>query len=102
MILCLRTLKINWKKDGHCMTEREFADFLNQIAGRLRDTDWGPSTDDLSESLYGMSEYLDQTDSETPRGGLTWDMIASMILAGMQKTKAYNHAHATANKVLRT
>ena len=40
------------------MTERDFVVFLGQIAGKLRDTDWEPSTDDLSESLYGMTEHL--------------------------------------------
>ena len=76
------------------MTERDFVVFLGQIAGKLRDTDWGPSTDDLSESLYGMTEHLDNTSSTDTRDGMTWDMIAAMILAGMEKTKAYQHCVA--------
>ena len=73
------------------MTERDFVVFLGQIAGKLRDTDWEPSTDDLSENLYCMAEHLDNTSSTDTRDGMTWDMIAAMILAGMKKTKAYQH-----------
>ena len=73
------------------MTERDFAEFLWGMAGELREGNWEPSTDDLSESLYGMAEHLDNTSSTDTRDGMTWDMIAAMILAGMKKTKAYQH-----------
>ena len=73
------------------MTERDFVVFLVQIAGKLRDTDWEPSTDDLSVNLYGMVEHLDNTSSTDTRDGMTWGMIAAMILAGMKKTKAWGY-----------
>ena len=77
------------------VTERDFIVFLEQMAGKLRDADWEPSTDDLSESLYGMIEHLDNTSSMNPRVGMNWDMIASMILAGMKRTRVYQHRVAS-------
>ena len=79
------------EETARIMTERDFAEYLWEMAGKLRDGNWEPSTDDLSESLYGMTEHLDNTSSADAREGMTWEMIAAMILAGMKRTKAYRH-----------
>ena len=77
------------EEEPQIRTERDFVIFLNQLAGKLLEGDLTHASADLSESLCGMSEYLDNHDSETPRDGLKWDMIAAMILAGVKKTKSY-------------
>jgi len=70
-------------------TERDFIVLLDQLAKQIRDTDWTQSTEDVSECLYGMIEYLDNVDSLSERAGLKWNNISAMILEGLKKTRAY-------------
>jgi hypothetical protein len=71
-------------------TERDFVVLLDRLAKQVRNTDWTQSTEDVSECLYGMIDYLDNTtDPTSPRDGLKWNEIGAMILEGLKKTKAY-------------
>ena len=71
-------------------TERDFVVLLDRLAKQIRDLDWTPSTDDVSEWLYGMIDYLDNsTDPGLQRDGLRWDELGAMILEGLKRTKAY-------------
>ena len=71
-------------------TERDFIGLVDRLANGIRGTDWGQATDDISECLYGMIDYLDSSsDPTSPRDGLKWSEIGAMILEGLEQTKTH-------------